>query len=510
MSIAAPAIKWENGGKFAQFHKCTDSVSSCFCQDSRAGGESVSAVRLILCPRRYSWHPADGEYQLKLRHVILGSVGWLTASVAGVVVLRSELSQQSSSLSSLATDVSHWVAGQKTELTGHCTFPVGIALDDPVFFETEDGRFCQAGHVSSVDGTRFRDPLVTSQVQIVLYDDAIHQFPEGWHLEYFTTPMSLEWVITMMIPPERQQEIAELIRQEWKVHQQDVMDELRPVMREGVRWAMRAVEADLSSIIQRHRADFRGLGDRFETEILQEELLPLIRDEIFPVIQEEAQPLAMDIGRSLWQRISLWSFTWRYLYDVSPLPERNAVQSEFQRYINNEALPELESRTEDFIALTRTIIRRVMQNPAVKESLRENLRRITEDAELQQIVWAILRESTFENERLRRELEAYWKSQETRVAVRMASARIEPTVRGIGDLIFGTREKGITAEFSRILRSQILQKDRRWFVMVPDAGTPFTGEEVVITLAEHPMLYPLKFSGSRQSPLTQTDISVSE
>ncbi|MCH2202590.1 MAG: hypothetical protein MK102_11515, partial [Fuerstiella sp.] len=82
-----------------------------------------------------------------------------------------------------------------------------------------------------------------------------------------------------------------------------------------------------------------------------------------------------------------------------------------------------------------------------------------------------------------------------------ATNRLETMVRSIGDLIFGTRDKGITSEFSRVLRSQILRKDRRWFVMVPGDGSSQSGT-IEIRMASEPMLYPLRLSGQQQSPLT--------
>ena len=279
------------------------------------------------------------------------------------------------------------------------------------------------------------------------------------------------------------------------------MAQLQPVLREGVRRAVKAVEAELPYIIDNHRDEFRHLGDRFEAEILQEELVPLVRDEIFPVIQEEIQPLAMEIGKSLWDRVSLISFTWRYLYDASPLPERHAVRTEFQRFIDREAVPELEARTDEFIEITKVIIKRVMKNERVRNTFRNNIQRVVEDPELQHIVGDILREATVDNAVLRHALKDYLNSNETRAAMRVAADRLENMVRAIGDLIFGTREQGITAEFSRVLRAQVLRKDRRWFVMLPDDANT-DPDTVKITVASEPMLYPLEFSGQRQSPLT--------
>jgi hypothetical protein len=235
--------------------------------------------------------------------------------------------------------------------------------------------------------------------------------------------------------------------------------------------------------------------------------MPLVRDEVLPVIEEEAQPLISEIGRSLWNRVSVWSFTWRYLYDKSPLPQKDAVKTEFQRFIEQEATPELQSRSDDFVSTTERIISRVMQNPRVQEALRRNLKKIAEDPELQRLVLSVLREALLENDRLREELNSYWSSPEVREAVQIASVRLEPTVRTIGDMIFGTRETGITPEFSRILRSQILAKDRRWFVMVPNSPSVDQpdNDALTITKAREPMLFPLQFSGQEQSPLTAVE-----
>ena len=137
--------------------------------------------------------------------------------------------------------------------------------------------------------------------------------------------------------------------------------------------------------------------------------------------------------------------------------------------------------------------------------MKRNFKRVLEDDELRRLVLMIVRETVIENETLRTELQAYMKDQETKVAMSLAGERLEPIVRDIGDMIFGSRAAGITPEFSRILRSQILTKDRRWFVIVPTgAAENSTTEETPIRIVEAstPMMYPMAFRGTDQSPLT--------
>jgi hypothetical protein len=441
------------------------------------------------------------------RYVILGIVFWIAALGGATTLLRVELSAQSSSIGHLTHEVGRWATSQRSDWNAHSAAEIQVALNDPVFLQSSDGTYQQVGQVVNVDGTINKLPVTVQDMQIRLYREGTQDFTDGFHLEYHTTSMSLTWVAEMMIPPERRTQIATLIADDWKVHQQEVMARLKPVMRESLKRAVNAVEAELPAILANHRNEFQQLGQRYEAEIVQAEIMPLVRDEVLPVIEEEAQPLISEIGRSLWNRVSVWSFTWRYLYDKSPLPQKDAVKTEFQRFIEQEATPELQSRSDDFVSTTERIISRVMQNPRVQEALRRNLKKIAEDPELQRLVLSVLREALLENDRLREELNSYWSSPEVREAVQIASVRLEPTVRTIGDMIFGTRETGITPEFSRILRSQILAKDRRWFVMVPNSPSVDQpdNDALTITKAREPMLFPLQFSGQEQSPLTAVE-----
>ena len=438
---------------------------------------------------------------MKQRHLILGLTSWLVAIAAGWYVLRAELDSQSSSIVEFSEDVSQWVFRARHSRIAASEMPINIALDDPIFLQTPDGKFVQKGHVSSVDGTRERDPITVKEARIVLYDSATAAFPDGYRLEYHRTPMDLGWVVQMLVPADRQQEIVTLVQNEWSLHQEELIEEFRPVISEGVRRALKAIEAELPAIMERHGDDFRALGERFESDILQEQLVPLAKDEILPVMQEEIEPLAMEIANTLWNRVSLLSFTWRFLYDVSPLPRRNAVKGEFDRFIEEEALPELESRSDDFVEVTKVVITRVLENPRVRDTLRESLVEVAMDSDLQRILLEVIREVSVDNKTLRSEMKDWMSSYRTQAAVKLASGRLETMVRTIGDMVFGTPESGVTPEFARILRSQILRKDRRWFVMIADADVS-DGSAVPIVLAEQPMLYPQKFAGQHQSPLT--------
>lgn len=439
---------------------------------------------------------------MERRHLVLGIVFWVSLVGIGWSVLRSELESQSSSLDALGSDLERWFASRKSTYETRSEYSFQVAIGDPVFAERQDGSFRQVGLVTNLRREFSRDAALCDNIEIEIYDDVLTDFEEGFLLEYHTTPLSLDAVVRTMVPRDLQKQIAERIEKEWELHEREVMAQMRPVIQDGLRTAVDAVESQLPLILQTHRDDFRALGERYEADILKAELIPLVKREILPIVEEEAVPVAREVGKALWERVSIWSFTWRYIYDKTPLARTETVKEEFQRFIDEEALPELRSRTNQFIDVTETILKRSMDNPRVREVLKKNFKQVTDDPELKRLIWSIVREAVLENQTLRIELDRYMKKHETRSAVRIAGNRLEPVVRDIADMIFGSREGGITPEFSRVLRAQILTKDRRWFVIVPSFDNPVETGIVEVDTTDWPMLYPMGFGGEAQSPLT--------
>ena len=67
-----------------------------------------------------------------------------------------------------------------------------------------------------------------------------------------------------------------------------------------------------------------------------------------------------------------------------------------------------------------------------------------------------------------------WNSDQARKAFDLAGDKLEPVIRKIGDDLIGSRELGINPNFARVLRSQILGKDRQWIVAIPNQGDDST------------------------------------
>jgi hypothetical protein len=446
--------------------------------------------------------------KLKRLRLMLGGAAWIAVVCLAVFGLQRESSSSEHGPTDVLRDVSHWVLDQRTEFRAQSTHNLLVAIGDPVLMRLDDGSFQQVGVVRRTGGPD-RKAFLTSSVNVLLYDSVADGATDGLMLEYHSTPTSLDWVVKTMISPEKQVRIADLIAADWAIHQAEVVEKLRPVLRESVSRAVDAIESQLPVALRRHRDEFTQVGERYQAEILEKEVVPLVRQFILPVAMEEIRPVAAEIGEALWRKVSIWRFTWRYLYDVSPLPSRDAVKVEFKRFMETEAIPELEARSDHFVATAEKIVSRVSRDPDVQRIIRRNLKTVAEDPQLRDIVWQVLRESILENHQLYTALDEYWQSDETRMALKVASSSFEPTVRKIGDMVFGTRDKGVSPEFARILRLQILTKDRRWFLLRTardNAQQDVARGSIPITIASEPMPFPIEFDALLQSPLTHASV----
>ena len=270
---------------------------------------------------------------MKHRHLIFGIVAWIAIGVSAWVAMRGTSAKEQRALADVVGGIGEWVTDAKSERIAWSDARIVLSAGDPILMRQADGTFRQVGRVRNHFAAAPKEAL-TQQASVVFYNAVAAECPDGFVLEYHTTPDALDWVVRTMVPQSKQREIAKLIADDWKSHRKEVMTQLQPIMEKSLAHALSAVEAEIPRIIQEHRNEFGQLADRYQAEIIRKQIVPLVRNEILPIVKEEITPMASELGQELWDRVSLWSFTWRYLYDVSPLPEKNAVKTEFDRFLS--------------------------------------------------------------------------------------------------------------------------------------------------------------------------------
>ncbi len=347
-----------------------------------------------------------------------------------------------------------------------------IAQGDPIFRVDSATDIEQIGEIRRVHDGQSSEPgnAAGPLVEALLYPHAPPLSAQS-SVIYYTTPSSLSWVMETMLPPEKRERIAEEIVGTYDEHHGEILDTLKPMVVGGFLDALEVVEQDLVVALSRHREELEELGTRYQNQLIEQDIVPLVKEEIWPIVTRNAQPLANQIGKELFERASLWRFGWRFLYDQSFLPEKNLTQEEWNRFVREEGMPVLDRHSNDILAVQRKILEGVARNQRVREAVRRNLSQIIDDPDFRSIVWQVFREVLMDNPRLRQRLEQRWHTEEARQAVELAASYVEPCVRRIGDMLIGTRETGIAPEFAQVLRNQILDKDCRWLVLNTPSGS---------------------------------------
>jgi hypothetical protein len=413
---------------------------------------------------------------MKYLRIALGILAWVAGTWALWACVRDRLLARRTAPQRVAGDLWEFASGSREPAHLVLETPQTVAVGDPIFVVDGPDSIRQVGEIRALIDPATGRPARRGDVlaaEALFYPDAPRLAPSA-ELTYYSTTDSMTWVVQTLLPRAKRQQIAHELAVAFEEHHAEILAALRPIVEDSLREALHVVEQDLPPAIARHRLELEQLGAKYQREIVQQEIVPLVREEIWPAAQARAMPVAEEVGKELWGRVSLWRFGWRYLYDRSPLPEKNLVRSEWNRFVEQDAAPVLEGHTDDFVRLTQQVLADAAKNPQVRAVLRESLGRIVDDPELQHIVWQIIREVIIDNPRLRDVIDQHWTGEQAKAAFRLAAQRLEPAVRRIGDLVIGTRDGGITPEFARVLRNQVLGKDRRWFVLTVPEGSSGT------------------------------------
>ena len=386
----------------------------------------------------------------------IGILFWIGAVVTGVVGLRLSSTEANASISDLA---SYFLSSRSetsaTDLTGR------LRVHDPIFMRNDDSVWRQVGHVVAVrSGNR-------NNVTLLWYAGSP---PEGCGLVQYRNSGRLENVVATMFPPAKRQLIQQRLSAAMRAHGEELTAAFVPLVQESLRRAVPVIEEEFRLAVARHRPELDELAQQWNDDVVEKRLIPLARREILPIVRHHGEPTAERIGRELWDRASLWRFGWRAMYDKSPLPEKNLVQDEWKRFVDEEAVPVFESHMDDIVLSIQHIVSDVAANDVVRRELTEVAGGIAGDPKARQLVRDIVKEVLVDNERLQVVWGNVWSSDEARRALDLASDRLEPVVRKIGDDLFGSQEQGINPDFARVLRNQILRKDRRWIVATTTSG----------------------------------------
>ena len=398
---------------------------------------------------------------------IVGALIWIGLIAIGIIFARKWVSAAPDA----TTQIAQYISKQRMVVEVDLPAVSYVKVGDSVY-ESGTDRVSPIGFVSNIETTDSTSKKVTaaSKIYISFFGTAPTLHPNDF-LKYHSAPDSTAWVLQTMLPPEMRERIGELILNSYRNNQAEIVDALRPVVEASLKDASSVIREDLKLAFEAREDRVREIGQRYQTDLVEKEIVPLIKEEIWPIIQEESKPLAGQVGQEIWKEVSVFRFGWRYLYDKTPGTGSKLTEKEFNRFVEGKAIPILESHVGDFVELQKVLLKRISANSEVKRTMSKSFKTIVSDPEVQDLMSDVFREVFVNNKKLQGVLEERWNGPEAKRAVALTNQKLDPTIQEIGKALFGSPDTQITPEFARVLRHRILHKDNRWFTLHQSASS---------------------------------------
>jgi hypothetical protein len=392
---------------------------------------------------------------------LIGSLIWLGLIVFFLLVIRNATAKSPGGFEKLV----NYACNQNLEVPIEFAQPQWIAVGDLVF-SGDRMEYNPIGFVSRAgqSDSRTREIVEARHATVTFFSTAPGLSAQDY-LQYHMPGNDTTWVIETMLPPEKRRELTKLIMESYVRDREVIINAIRPIVAKSFSEAAVILKEDLQTAFARHETQLRQIGEKYQSELIEEQLMPLLHEEIWPIIQEEGEPLARKMGGEIWREISVFRFAWRYMYDRSVGPDESLTERELNRFLQSKVAPILNSHTDEMMDLQNRIVARVAKNERVKDVVVSAFKTVTSDPEVHQAVTNIFQEVLLNNLRLRESLQRNWSHPEALAAIELTSFRLEPTINEIGVTLFGSPEEQITPEFARVLRHRILHKDSRWLTL---------------------------------------------
>jgi len=320
----------------------------------------------------------------------------------------------------------------------------------------------------------------TRAARIRLHDAVRVELSNAASARLVRVPQTAAWVVQTLFTAETVPKVAEEWNQTMLLHREEIFALVTPIVRDVILDLERHIEAELPGFLERHRDEIRALSEGLEKDLKGEDFAAVFEKEIWPIAQPKVRPIIEEMSREIWEKLPLWRFATRLAYQTLPLTDNDHLQRAWVVFLEEQVVPIIRLHSDEIVQATREVAREALAKPEVTESFRRAFSGLLSEPRFHQLAQAFLRELILDNGDFHRAMLARWRSPEVERAVAAASTQVEPMVRRMGDILLGTRQEGITREFARVLRSQILLKDLQRIEIDPGpvAAGPLAGEKI--------------------------------
>jgi hypothetical protein len=385
----------------------------------------------------------------------------------------------------LAGRVGDYLLTPSREFTARVPENISIEVRDPVFYKSSNQAVPRlVGEVIQVDRINNEN-----RVSISLYGSSRFDRPaESLTITAHQSDLSGIGAIRLLLPPAKQQELADDLAMAWNERKEETLTTLAPAFKLMMEEVYPVLEEEVEKSVVRHGEDFRSILDRHHRDYWSAEFGQLAKDVAWPLVRTQAQPVVDSMAGEIWQRVSVWRLGWRYLADKIGVGG-DSLEKEWNRFVAEDALPIIEGRMTELADVASSVVSEASADPRVQETLRISLDRLVQDPQVQSLMGQVAREVLLDNEAVGEAISRGFERPAVQGAVQEVLSQWEPVAVSVVQKIWSDPAGDISPDLARVLRSHVLGKDRRWLVL-SDEGEKTAEDRIVVPASGHSG-YPL-------------------
>jgi hypothetical protein len=312
------------------------------------------------------------------------------------------------------------------------------------------GRVLDAGSASS--GNNFAH---------IAMDPECAPVTSAAHFRVINARGDMSWALRQILPEHKLEKIKnELVK--FKDQNKDRLMALGQIVaKDLVKESIDVLNVNLSSAVKKHEKEWRKVLDKHR-ESLKDDLLPVLKERLGPIVKKKLKPILTKIGKELWTELPVWSVTWRALIDKLPGVRQQYMETWWEDFLENKAIPIVKAHEKEFIELAEDLSIQAAEDEAVRNRFAVIARRLVDDPDFRNLVNKILNESLiepFEGEKFLREM---LNKKEFQDKFNELNLEFAPVLQRITQIIIEDEEKGgLNPDLVQVVRRVFFEKQAR-------------------------------------------------
>jgi hypothetical protein len=400
----------------------------------------------------------------EIARLVLGSVVW-GVIVVGVVAVTGHVNSRADLPEYPADEIWNYLVTAPDRI--QIDFPAGTSANrgDPLCLRV-------GNEVHTVGQIRLVKPGKDGVAILAeFYDGAPVTLTEDTRFYAIPNPTTPAWVVEVLLPPDRKEELLRDLRGFAEGNRERIFHIFWPPFEAFLRDAFRILGDELPAVLERRDAEVQRILNRHKEITFRKELLPILREEFWPLIREESAPLMEEVGEELWSRLPLYQLGWRYFYKQMPFTDKEILKRRWNKYLDEEATPVLEGRTDDFLEVVRKVMKDMAANPKLSAALKNCLAALVEDPEFVQLIAGVFSDLVSPRGPIFKSFQSHFSNEKFLDGLNQLIEALGPTLNRISNrIMLDASGRGINPDLARVLRTQILWKDACWILVEQGDG----------------------------------------